>query len=235
MWKSTSIERVLFSWPVWRSSIIRRWIHPEINWATLPPDKVRDIAANEIISFGFPYCLLFEIYWLSCLVSDYNLSVPYTFRYICVPAFVPSIYKPLIHFDESIMDRRSYPPKIFRESDLKFHNLSHLQKSIEIMGKYSPGLVDSFMFLPANHHFYKVLNEYHSRNATSKRLGRPPKYSDRLAVACAARKNEGRTLLEVANEFTLPKTKPYNSWQSDIARNLIKRGQILIESLNDSN
>ena len=204
---------------------------PDIDWANLPVDEVRDTAAKEITSLGFPYCLLFEIYWLSCLVSDYCMSAPTTFGSITVPVFLPSVYEPLVRFDKSMTDKRAYPPQIFSEIDLKFHYLSRMQHDIEEAGQHPPGLLAEFMFLPSNHGFYKVLSGYRGRPKASRQRGGQPKYSDRLAVSCAEMKSEGSTYVEVARKFKLPITIPYQNQQSDVARQLVKRGQALIESI----
>jgi hypothetical protein len=44
--------------------------------------------------------------------------------------------------------------------------------------------------------------------------------------------NEGSTYVEVARKFKLPIIIPYQNQQSDVARQLVKRGQALIESIS---
>ena len=124
-----------------------------------------------------------------------------------------------------------YPPPIYRESDLKFHYLSRMQHEIEEAGQHPPGLLAEFMFLPSNHGFCKVLSGYRGRPKASRRCGTQPKYSDRLAVYCAVMKSEGSTYVEVARKFKLPITIPEHYQQSDVARHLVERDQVLIESI----
>jgi hypothetical protein len=231
MWKSEVVERALFAWPVWRESIIRRWMLPDVDWAHLPKGEVRDIASKGITSLGFPYCLIFEIYWLSCLVSDYCMSDPTTFSTIAVPDYLPRFFEPLVRFDKSMIDKRAYPPPIYNESDLKFHYLSRMQHEIEEAGQHPPGLLEEFMFLPSNNGFWKILSCYRGRPKASRRCGRQPMYSDRLAVYCAKMKSEGSTYVEIARKFILPITIPEHYQQSDAARYLVKRGQVIIESI----
>jgi hypothetical protein len=61
------------------------------------------------------------------------------------------------------------------------------------------------------------------------KIGAPPKYSDRLAVKCAAlRDGFGKTYVEVAEEMALPVRKYFFTRQSDIARRLVNRGRRLL-------
>jgi hypothetical protein len=136
---------------------------PDVDWANLLKGEIRDIASKGITSLGCPYCLLFEIYWLSCLVSDYCMSDQTTFSTIAVPDYLPRFFEPLVRFDKSMIDKRAYPPLIYNESDLKFHYLSRMQHEIEEAGQRQPGLLAEFMFLPSNHVFWKILSRYRGR------------------------------------------------------------------------
>jgi len=205
---------------------------PDIDWAMLPADEVCDTAAMEISSLSFRPCRLFEIYWLACLVSDYCVSDPTTFSKIVAPNYLQPVYEPLVPLDKSIMGKRAYPPKIYSESEAMLLDLSQLQREIEGMGRHHPSLLAECTILPSKHEFREVLRGYRGRPKTSHKRGRPPKRSDRKAVYCAKMINEGRTNTEISRKVGLPRKMFDNYWQSNASRYLVKRGQLLIESLN---
>lgn len=204
----------------------------DIDWAKLPAEEVRDTATGEIVTLGFFHCRLFEIYWLSCIVSDYCISDPTTFSNIVVPSLLTPIYEPLVGIDKSITGKRAYPPKMYSESEAKLLDLSVLQLEIEGMGRNHPALFVERTILPSEHELNEVLRRYRGRLKTSHQRGRPRKSSDRKAVYCAKMMNEGQTNTEISRKVGLPRKMFDNYWQSNAARYLVKRGQLLIESLD---
>jgi hypothetical protein len=210
---------------------MRRWMHYDICWPNLSPSELRDTAEKEIESLGFRPSLLFEIYWSSCVDSDYCMFDPTTFNNILVPRYLPPVYEPLVRFGKLIADERAYPPKMYSYNEVLSFDLSRLQHELEGMGRHQRDTFAEFSFLPSGHALYKVLGRYRGRLRMSHHRGRPPKYPDRLAVHCAVMKHEGRKYTDVAKELGLPITKPNLSRQSDVARHLVERGQALIEKL----
>jgi hypothetical protein len=89
------------------------------------------------------------------------------------------------------------------------------------------------MHLHSDHELFVLLKEQRGRPGRSRKLGRPLQYSDRLAVQCAVlRDNYDMKNVQIPDRLKLRKTKPYNSWQSDVVVNLIRRGRKLLKEIS---
>ena len=212
MWKSETVERALFKWPIWKRSIISQW-------SNSPSERqLQAMAAQELESLGFPSCLSLENYWISCITSDYNLDYPPSFKRIVAPEWI-STSKSCGHNISG--DFRILPPRVFDENDLKYE-----QRFYPFLNEEQ--LFHGQMFLPQKHPFYTVLHQVKGRPPSKGKVGKHPMLSDRLAVQCAALKVSGSTYVDIACELDLNITRPYKSEQSDTAKHLVQRGRRLI-------
>jgi len=220
MWQPNTVERALFQWKKWRNSIIR-------NWAGWKYDKdwPKKVVSQELKELGFPASFLLEIYWISCLTSDYNLDYPTTYARIATPA---GIKKGGYEINPGI---KIYPPQIIREEDLKFESRQYgfsRDTLIQLYSDYS----SNRLLLKSDHDLLGVLKDLRGRPGIRGKQGHIPRYHDRLAVQCATLKDSSMSYVEVAKRFHLPVTRRYSSDQSDVARHLVRRGRKLLRELN---
>ncbi len=223
MWQPQMVERALFKWHKWRNSIINNWVE----WKDKldEPISILKLAADqELKGIGLPALSILEIYWISCLTSNYNIDYPITYGKIVVPAGLP------IRGYEIIPGTRVYPPPVINDKDLKFESRQFGFSIDTLIALYSESY--SFkMLLQSDHELLDVLKRIRGRPGIRGKHGPLPRYHDRLAVQCAAFKDTGMSYIEIAERLHLPVTRPYSSRQSDVTVNLVQRGRKLLGEL----
>lgn len=221
MWQQNTAERALFQWRKWRNSIIR-------NWAGWKYDKdcLEKVVSQELKELGFPASFLLEMYWMSCLTSDYNLDYPATYSRIVTPA---GLKKGGYEINQGI---KIYPPQVIKEEDLKFVSRQYGFSRDTLISLYSD-YSSNRLLLKSDHELFSVLKDTRGRPVIRGKQGPIPRYHDRLAVQCAALKDAGMSCVEIAKRFHLPVTRRYSSDQSDVARHLVDRGRKLLRELNN--
>ncbi|MFC1938370.1 hypothetical protein ACFLWH_01775 [Chloroflexota bacterium] len=234
MWNPEKVERALFSWEKWRQSIVLQWIDLKDGQERLTLGKLRQMAGQELRDLGFPVSALLELYWVCCTICKYTLDDWTTFNNIVVPSHLLSAFDSILPF-ELEPGNRVYPPQIWDEGDIDLAARQLFGTSnIEGKDRFRPGEYAAAVFLPSHHEFYQVLAKFKGRTGKRKtnKRGRHPRYSDYLAVSCATLKDKyGMTYLKIAKKHGLPCKKPYESWRSDTAKYLVKRGRKVIQSL----
>ena len=228
MWTHEVVERALFCWSKWRYSFIEQWsdLGAELEYFDL--GRLKLTAKTALDKLNFPSSPWLQLYWICCVVSDYNFDYEESFNNIVIPNWLP------LPFDSSASLNikpgiRMLPPAIYTEADLEklghwilILDMEELAKTMNWIG----------LILPPTHELYHFLGKQRGRPKKPSKIGKRPHYSDRLAVKCAILRDVCRmTYVEAAEKLGLAITKPYDSWQSDAARHLVKRGRILLDSL----
>jgi hypothetical protein len=227
MWQPAVVERALFKWPKWRRSIIMQWIRLPDGQPKLHINDLKMASGQELRKLGLSSVSpLFDLYWICCVASDYNMDYESTFKNIIVPPELPLPPNPMAyeHYPELGPGSRMYPPMVSTSKDRPFylHNFEfalHVDRIDE---------TSCWIFIEDDHELVLTLNKMRGRPRKSHAAGAIPLYSDRLAVACAVLKNSGSTNVEIAKRFHLHFSKPYLSEQSEIVRHLVKRGVKLL-------
>lgn len=219
MWQPNTVERALFRWKKWRNSIIR-------NWAGVQYDKdwPKKVVSQELKELGFPVSFILEVYWISCLTSDYNLYYPATYAKIVTPGRLKK------DGYEINMGIKIYPPQVISEEDLKFVSRQYGFSRDTLIALYSD-YSSNILLLKSEHELFSVLKDTRGRPGIRGKKGPIPRYPDRLAVQCAALKDRGMSYVEIAVRFHLPVTTSIFSDQSDVARHLVRRGRKLLREL----
>lgn len=223
MWQPNIVERALFKWHKWRNSIIKNWVEWKHNQDT--PKSLLDIAVGqELKEMGLPVLTILEIYWISCLTSDYNLDYPTTYTKIVTPA---GLKQGGYEINPGI---KIYPPPVISDKDLKFESRQFGFSKDTLITLYSDS--SSYkLLLQSDQELLDVLKRMRGRPGTRGKRGPVPHYSDRVAVQCAALKDDGMSYVEIAERLHLPVTRPYSSRQSDVTVNLVQRGRKLLREL----
>ncbi len=210
MWNEKQVERSLFNWKDWRKSIIRQWVYgPDL--CKLSLSELESIIDPIFRGLGLRLKPSY-IYWISCCCSDFNMDSPETWHNILIPYWYEELQKassgnPILYRGGT----RAYPPIVF---DYRIREGYPLTVNV-------------------NHPLIDILHRTTGRpRRSSSKPGPVPRYSDRLAINCAVMKNKGASYVEIAREYELKTTKPYDSEQSDITRYLVKKGNRLLITIN---
>lgn len=233
MWNCPKVEIALFKWDLWLRSIVGQWIRDE-DIKSLARHQVREQVGPILSSMGFQKSFPLALYWICCVVSDYVVDDPTSFDAIKAPAWFASLSVDRIKVRSGV---RAYPPPVYNEKDIIFElkGIGVIPKNPEDWIKhYSPHENEFRLFLPSGSELYNLLKGLKGRPKLYHKRARYRIHSDRLAVKCATLKSKGYTYVEIADTFGLPKTKPYSSIQSDVARLMVKRGQKLLLRYSDN-
>jgi hypothetical protein len=223
MWQPNMVERGLFKWNKWRNSIIRNWVECQHEPAKLARLLTLGVE-RELNEIGLPALSVLELYWMSCLTSDFNLDYPATYAKIVTPVGVQ------IGGHEIDPGIRVYPPPVINEKDLTYESRQFGFSKAALKALYSD--TSSYkMLLQSSHELLDVLNRMRGRPTISGKRGPIPDYSDRLTIQCAALKNTRMSYVEIADKLHLPVTRPIFSRQSDVTVNLVRRGRKLLKEL----
>jgi hypothetical protein len=221
MWQPNTVERALFQWRKWRNSIIRNWV----GWKC-DKDWLERVVSQELRELDLTGLFLLEIYWISCLMSDYNLDYPATYSRIVTPE---GLKKGSYEINPGI---KIYPPQVINEEDLRFESRQYGISKDALIRRYS--YYSSYrLLLKSGHELLSMLKDMRGRPVIKGKRGPVPRYPDRLAVQCAALKDRDMSYVDIAKQFSLPVTTPIFSDQSDVARHLVDRGRKLIRELNN--
>jgi len=228
MWTSDKVERALFIWPEWRTSIIREWMNPTVGLEEMRLEQIREIVGAEMSNMKFPKSVLLEMYWYCCVLSDYSMDNWITFDKILVPTWLPSVYDPILNYEFKPRGRIG-PPFIIGEGDLA---LRHKKIFGTYTGKPDYDLIprekEAQVFLPSDHEFYPFLNEFRGRTRKRRKpVGRYPTHSDRMAVTCYMLKQHGATYVQIADKLNLPIEDCVTFNRSSAAMHLVGRGEKL--------
>jgi len=238
MWKNENVERALFKWDKWRSSIVGQWSVDTEYFTNLSLDQTRKKANDILGEMGFPACVLFELYWVSCITSDYVIDDQNTFQNIILSDWLATLYAEAlseVNYKISSGDR-VYPPKLWSEKDVIFQGrkLYGGDPPSDILEWFrTPNEKEQWIYLPPQHELLESFSSMKGRPPTRRKRGKYAVYSDKLAVKCAVLKDKnGMTYVDIAKNLGLPISKPFESRQSDLARHLVKRGEKLIKILS---
>lgn len=249
MWHDIHVARALFTWEKWRASLVHQWMSKPSLGKLSSLSDLRLVAKTALQELGLEGPAI-TLYWMCSVDSVCNLDDEDNFLKIVIPSwllkrkFNPRQTKYALTPGDPVS-----PPSVITEMDL-------LKRYPESNRGLYPKLNSSEILLSENHPLCSILrvrgrHKKHSRKSTIGRqtlrgfydeivkeedrpkkqstTDRPPEYSDRLAVICAALKRKGLTYVKIAKRFGLPITKRGFSKQSDKARYLVERGEKLIE------
>lgn len=225
MWLPQNVEQALFKWQKWRNSIINYWV--ESRSKLDEPSKFLESEVDQrIAELVLPDSRIFKLYWICCVFSDYNFDYPLTFKNIAMPTNL-SVQNLGIK-----SGTRLYPPAVINEKDLKFEAVQLGLNRESLRDIYSQSYSRK-MLIKSSHELLDMLRLIRGRPRKHGKRGPLPKYSDRLAVQCAALKDFSKiSYVQIANKLCLPINKPFESWQSDIATHLVNRGRQLLKELS---
>lgn len=236
MWDSKNVERALFSWWRWQHSIINQWVIGDHGPVEGTYEEFRDRVQRELSVMELPVSNWLEIYWICCVCSNYTITDRISYKNILMHDWLMKLAGVYLKSYKIETGTRVYPPEVWNERDIDIYALRYFGKNLTDKSILYPNEGDLRIFLPTGHEFYEVLKKFKGRPRVYRKRGKRPHYSDRLAVHCAVEKDKREmTYIEIAKRFDLPRTKPWESWQSDVARHLVNRGRRLIQSLDDSN
>lgn len=246
---SEKVERALFAWPKWRSSLIHYWMSetewPKSSLEVLSLENLRATASAALQELGLEsQGNVMARYWICAVASDCNLEYESSFENIIIPLWFPKRFDyRLLRYGlgpfgtrrrlfshawlkahVQMQDNRVYPPMLVTERDMELlRRQSHLGPAV-----YIPTGITR-MLLPAGHELYSVIEGLNRRRREQNKIGRPPDYSDRLAVQCAMLNGQIGEI-GIAKKFNLPTETPYFSKRSSTVRRLVKRGKQLIKT-----
>jgi len=223
MWQPNMVERALFKWQKWRNSIIKNWVEWKQN-QDIPKSLLDMAVGQELKDRGLPVLTILEIYWISCLTSDYNLDYPTTYTKIVTPV---GLKQGRYEINPGI---KIYPPPVISDKDLNFES-SQFGFSKDTLKTLYSNLSSYKMLLQLDQELLDVLKRMRGRLGTRGKRGPVPHYSDRVAIQCAALKDDGMSYVEIAERIHLPVTRPYSSRQSDVTVHLVQRGRKLFGEL----
>lgn len=221
MWQPQTVERALFKWNKWRNSIINNWVE----WKDDLDEQtsiLKPVAGQELKEIGLPALLILEIYWISCLTSNYNLDYPITYGKIVIPT------GPSLKGYEIKPGTKVYPPPIINDKDLTFESRQFGFSINTLTALYSEPYGFK-MLLQSDHELFNILIEMKGRPGIRGKGGPIPRYNDRLAVRCASMKGKGMSYVKIAEKLRLPVTRPFSSRQSDVTVHLVRRGMALLK------
>ncbi len=244
MWNNLSVEKALFAWLPWRRSIINTWCSMPKGFNGYALDDFRKWAAIELKELKMPESYLLEFYWICCVTSDYNIGFSATYEKIEVTPWILKKYDAIMRFApiNYPIGKRWVPPEIWTKKDWErlLDNLG-IDHNYKMFLEARKNPTRGFILLPENHAFREVLKGFKGRPAASRKRGRPPKYSDRIAVKCAMLADKLSSEIEVAKEIQhsehidMKIHKPYESYQSDIVNHLIERGRTMLRETSSIN
>lgn len=224
MWQPHMVERVLFSWRKWRKSIISYWVECCFD-LSLSLSLSDILIAQRLKELDFHVSYILELYWICCVSSDYNFDYPATYKKIATP---PNLQ---IRGHEIKPGIRMYPPTIIDEKDLIFESDQRGLQIDTLKDLYS--ISNDTILLQSGHELFSVLSKMRGRPRKHSKRGPLPRYSDHLAVQCAALKDYSKmSYVGIAEMFKLPIIRPFESKQSDVAVTLVNRGRKLLRELS---
>ncbi len=205
MWQPKQVERALFRWGKWRSSLINQWMKSESELRELSLDELRLVVKHELQRLALEGPVM-ALYWICSVVSDCNLDYETSFEKIIITSWLASLIRDLR------LGARVYPPWLITERDKHFFG-------------------SSGMVLPLDHELYSIIDALRGRPRKHGTPGRLPKYPDRLAVKCAVFKDVSKiTYVKIAKPLGLPtkRNKETGQDESSTVRHLVNRGRKLI-------
>ena len=110
MWTSKQVERALFGWDDWKQSIVRQWADIDTGLETYSLGQLRNLAIDQLRILGLEPTLQFQIYWLSCVASDYCLTDPQSFEKIRVPPWLHARFQKVVEIAISSAEDNSLLP-----------------------------------------------------------------------------------------------------------------------------
>jgi hypothetical protein len=223
MWQPPMVERALFRWHKWRKSIINYWVECrfDLNLSLSLPDL---LIARRLRELDLHVSHILELYWICCVSSDYNFDYPATYKKIATPLNLQ------MRGHEIKPGIRIYPPTIMDEKDLIFESDQRGLQIDKLKELYS--ISNDTILLQSGHELFSVLSKMRGRPRKHSKRGPIPRYSDHLAVRCAALKDYSKiSYVGIAEMFKLPISRPFESKQSDVAVNLVNRGRKLLKEL----
>jgi hypothetical protein len=167
-----------------------------------------------------------SLYWICVVASDCNLEYDTTYGKIVIPPWLPKRFDKRLPAHRMRPGVRVYPPILMTEKDMDLlRRQSKLGPEV-----YIPTGIER-MLLPQGHELYSIIKGMRGRPRRINKPGKPHKYPDHLAVRCTVLKYKDKmTYVEIAKMFSLPITINCETGykQSEIARNLVKRGKKII-------
>ena len=142
-----SFELALHRWPEWKISIKsgREQLCTGVTHPSL--GKMRGVAQSVLAGLGFPECTMMELYWLCCVLSDYEKGTKgssFNFHQLVLPDWFPLPFGFRREAELEFEGVRVWPPDVWSEAHAKFWG----NKSPLAQG--TPDL-EFAMVLPADH------------------------------------------------------------------------------------
>ena len=251
MWTSKQVERALFGWDDWKQSIVRQWTEIDVELETYSLGQLRNLAIDHLRILGLEPMLQFQIYWLSCIASDYCLTDPQSFENICVPPWLHTRFQKVVELaisspeDNGLLsfkiNSRILPPQAdiaaavipyvyFEEVQRGIFSISFADNDKEVVRWWEKG---PYFTLHSKHELAGILKGHKGKPREKRaKQGKPAQYSGRIAVKCAVLSDSTQmTTVQIARKYHLKVSRPYLSNRSDITRHLISRGRNLLKSL----
>jgi len=77
---------------------------------------MRNTAQQKLEQLAFPFCTIFELYWLCCVFSDYETEGGFYFEKLVLPDWFPFPHGFKHHDDFDLRGKRIYPPEVWNEA-----------------------------------------------------------------------------------------------------------------------
>jgi hypothetical protein len=251
MWASKQVERALFRWDDWKQSIVRQWADIDVELETYSLGQLRNLAIDRLRVLGLEPTLQFQIYWLSCVASDYCFNDSQSYKRICIPAWLHSRFRVVMDLasmppenndilplkinsrvlpPEANIEPKVMPQRYFEEVKRDIFPISFADNDKDVVRWWEEG---SCFSLNSKHELYAILKRHKGRPREKRvKQGTPAQFSDRIAIKCAVlRYNNQMTITGIAGKLHLHISHPEMSDRSDITRHLISRGMELLASL----
>jgi hypothetical protein len=163
--KSHLIERTLHRWGDWNTSVAHGREAIKGHNKEWSADKYRNIAIKFLSELSFPRSSMLELYWLTCVFSDYQNNGIFYFEKLVLPKWFPLPFGVKFETRFSFKSKRIYPPQMWDESDKSFFferepHVQYMSDSIknEYFQKY-PEIDDDVLILPDDHPLRKMVKK----------------------------------------------------------------------------
>lgn len=240
MIREVNVEKALHRWEPWVKAVgdVRAYIRVKGN----DHEKLWYNSSLILMNLRFPAKLLFRLYFLSCVFSDYDHTMPSSLSRIQYPPF---LLEKLVYFTQSariinatdmviefmderkfryrpdieLLRRRPLPPAIWTNKDVHF--------ALNWMGNnpYSFDMSISEMLRRSYGPYFMVLSPQHPLCQIVTKIKR--EINADIAVVCAEMKDQGNTYREIAEKFgwALQLNEYGKPVRSSTARRYAQRGR----------
>lgn len=118
--KPKTFERALHRWKPWLDSIASGRGVLRAQQAPPPLLVMREVAQKTLSELDFSPCTLFELYWLCCIFTDYEIKRGFKFDKLILPDWFPLPFGFKVGYLYQFKGKRIYPPEVWNETDRLF-------------------------------------------------------------------------------------------------------------------